>query len=95
MIIKKITYFYYYNILCYIGLLVAFAGQNGTINFESNFFLEIIQMLHLCLLLLTLPFNFISLTMIFFGTASLVSITIIQLFIYIISLWIYYTWQNR
>ncbi|MFD2557195.1 hypothetical protein [Sphingobacterium tabacisoli] len=82
----KINYFYYYHIVAYFVLIGALYGQS----FVGEFFWgEIIQFLHLFLLIITLPINFISLALVYFGSASLLSITIVQGLFFVISLLIF------
>ncbi|TDQ81708.1 hypothetical protein CLV99_0236 [Sphingobacterium yanglingense] len=82
----KINYFYSYHIVAYITLILALYGKTFV---AEGFFLGIIQYLHLFLLIITLPINFISLALVFFGSASFFSITLIQGCFFVISLFIF------
>lgn len=72
---KKLYWIILYNALAYICLLMSLSI--GDINEQSNGE-GVTQIVHLCLVILTFPINFVSLAMIFAGTASVLTITLVQ-----------------
>jgi len=73
----KLKYFYYYHLTAYLTLIVNLYGQYFAS--EGGFLSEMFQLLHLFLAVITLLINFISFAMVFFGSASFLSITLIQI----------------